>query len=328
MEFILPFTIAPSAFKISYADKILFIGSCFSGEIARHFSTLKFNVLQNPNGTLYDPSSISYALNSYIENKAYTGDDLFSHDDLWHSWHHHSVYSGSDKSEVLLKMNQSQSTANAFLKEATYLIITLGSAYNYQLRSNNVFVGNCHKLPSSFFQKHLMETADVIAALSQTIQSIKSYNPNVTIIFTVSPVRHIRDGVIENNRSKARLIEAVHSIKERNEHVLYFPAYELVIDILRDYRFYKSDLVHANDMAVQYVFEHFCKTFFEETTVKLVAEVNGLVKARKHKPFNKNTKAHNKFLNYQLEKTYELIKKNPGICLDEEVTFFSGEIID
>ncbi len=260
MEFVLPFHIAPSAFKISYADKIFFIGSCFSEEIGERFTYLKFNVLQNPNGILYDPLSISYALNSYIENKKFNDDDLFSNGDLWHSWHHHSVFSGMEKDVVLQKINQSQSAANSFLKNASCVIVTLGTAYNYQLKRNKESVSNCHKAPASLFKKNLMETAEIIACLSSTIKNLQAYNPDVTIIFTISPVRHVRDGVIENNRSKARLIDAVHSIKENNEHVLYFPAYELVIDVLRDYRFYKSDLVHANEAAVQYVFESFCNT--------------------------------------------------------------------
>ncbi|MDQ6763227.1 MAG: GSCFA domain-containing protein, partial [Bacteroidota bacterium] len=270
MEFILPFHIPVPDYKISYADKIFLIGSCFSEEIGEHLANLKFNVLQNPNGILYDPLSISYALNSYVDNKRYDECGLFSTDDLWHSWHHHSVFSGTDKHEVLQKINQSQSRANAFLKNAACVIITLGTAYNYQLKSNNEFIGNCHKAPASLFQKNLMETVEIISRLSQAIKNLQSYNPGVTIIFTISPVRHVRDGVIENNRSKARLIDAVHSIKENNDRILYFPAYELVIDILRDYRFYKSDLVHANELAVQYVFESFCNTFFNEATTKLM----------------------------------------------------------
>ncbi len=323
MEFILPFNIVPSTFKISYADKIFFIGSCFSEEIGERFTDLKFDVLQNPNGILYDPLSISYALNSYIENKKFNEDDLFSNDDLWHSWHHHSAFSGTDKSTVLEKINQSQSAANVFLKEAMCIIITLGTAYNYQLKSNKEFVGNCHKAPSSLFQKNLVETAEIIDDFSYTIKNLQAYNPGITIIFTISPVRHVRDGVVENNRSKARLIEAVHSLKENNERVLYFPAYELVIDVLRDYRFYKSDLVHANQVALQYVFESFCNTFIDELTATLMTEVNALMQARNHKPFNENTAGHKKFLRDQLMKANEIISKNPAISLKEELTYFS-----
>lgn len=325
MEFILPFHIASSEYKISYTDKIFLIGSCFSEEMGERLAHSKFNVLQNPHGILYDPLSISYALNSYTENKEYYETDLFSDDDVWHSWRHHSVFSGTDKSTVLQKINQSQQVANTFLKDASCVIITLGTAYNYQLKSNDEFVSNCHKAPSSLFHKNLMETKDIVTALSHTIKNLQAYNPGLKIIFTISPVRHVRDGVIENNRSKARLIEAVHSIVERYNQVYYFPAYELVIDVLRDYRFYKSDLVHANETAVQYVFEKFCNTYFNETTLKVKTDIDALMKAKNHKAFNTESAVHKKFLQAQLRKAYEIISKNPGIILEEELKYFSGD---
>ncbi len=325
MELILPFDIASSEYKISYTDKIFLIGSCFSEEIGERLSHSKFNILQNPNGILYDPLSIAYALNSYIENKEYYETDLFPDDDVWHSWRHHSVFSGTDKSMVLQKINQSQKTANAFLKNASYVIITLGTAYNYQLKSNKEFVINCHKAPSSLFHKNLMETKDIITSLSDTIKNLQAYNQDLIIIFTISPVRHIRDGVIENNRSKARLIDAVHSIAEQHNHVYYFPAYEIVIDVLRDYRFFKIDLVHVNEIAVQYVFEIFCNAHFNETTLKLKTDIDALMKAKSHKAFNIESTAHKNFLKAQLKKAHEIIDKHPGIFLEEELKYFSGE---
>ncbi len=170
MEFILPFPIATSKDNISYSDKIFFIGSCFSEEIGEHFRNLKFNVLQNPNGILYDPLSICYALNSYVENKKYSEHDLFTLDDVSHSWYHHSCFSGTNKNSVLEKINRSQSDANIFLNDASWLIITLGTAYNYQLKDNKEFVANCHKAPASSFEKKLMETVEIISCLSDTIK--------------------------------------------------------------------------------------------------------------------------------------------------------------
>lgn len=325
MELILPFHIPASAYKISYTDKIFLIGSCFSKEIGERLAYSKFNILQNPNGVLYDPYSIAYALNSYMENKEYHECDLFSNDDVWHSWQHHSMFSGTDKSKVLQTINQSQKAATVFLKKASCLIITLGTAYNYQLKSNNEFVANCHKAPSSFFHKNLMETKDIIAAFSHTIKNLQDYNPGLKTIFTISPVRHVRDGVVENNRSKARLIEAAHSIIEQHNNIYYFPAYEIVIDVLRDYRFFKSDLVHVNEIAVQYVFEIFCSTYFNEATLKLKTDIDALMKAKSHKAFNIESTAHKNFLKTQLKKAYEIIDKHPGIFLKEELKYFSGE---
>ncbi len=326
MEFILPFQIEPSKDKISYTQKILLIGSCFTEEIGNHFKNLKFDVLQNPNGILYDPISISSALASYIENKQYTADDLFFHDELWHSWQHHSAFSGIDKTTVLQKMNQSQTHANSFLKTASWLLITLGTSYHYQLKNNNEPVANCHKAPAIFFDKRLMSIDDIYSRLSGVIKNLQLYNPDMKIIFTISPVRHVRDGVIENNRSKARLIETAHSIVEQNNHVFYFPAYELVIDVLRDYRFYKSDMVHVNEIAINYVFESFCNTYLDESAKKLISELKALLGGMNHKPFQKESVAHKMFLKTQLEKVRKMMTANPGIDLSGELNYFSGNI--
>ncbi len=322
MEFILPFQIEPSKDKISYGQKILFLGSCFTEEIGNHFKNLKFDVLLNPNGILYDPISISSALASYIENKQYTADDLFSHDDLWHSWQHHSAFSGIDKHTVLQKMNQSQSQANSFLKTASWLIITLGTSYHYQLKNNKQPVANCHKAPAIFFDKRLISIDDIYFRISGVVKSLRQYNPALKIIFTISPVRHVRDGIIENNRSKARLIEATHSITEQNNDVFYFPAYELVIDVLRDYRFYKSDMVHANEIAVNYVFETFCSTYLDEAAKKIITELKALLNAMNHKPFQKESVAHKKFLKTQLERAQKI--NQAIIDLTKEINYFSG----
>ncbi len=324
MDFILPFNIKPSENKISYGQKILFIGSCFTEEIGNHFEKLKFDVLQNPNGILYDLRSIAHALTSYVENKQYQEQDLFSQNEIWHSWQHHSAFSGMKKVEVISNINRSQSAAHIFLKDASWLLITLGTSYSYRLKSNSEFVANCHKVPSSFFDKILTPLEEIQLQISTAIRDVQLFNPNLKIIFTISPVRHIRDGIIENNRSKARLIEAVHSMIEKNKNVFYFPAYELVIDVLRDYRFYKEDMVHANATAVNYVFESFCKTWLSEDAKKMASELKTLLYAMNHKPFQKESAAHKKFLETQLERAKKIDSLNAGIDLSEEINYFSG----
>ncbi len=324
MDFILPFNIKPSEDKISYGQKIFFIGSCFTEEIGNHFNKLKFDVLQNPNGILYDPRSIAYAITLYVQNKQYRRQDLFLHDELWHSWQHHSVFSGMNKDDVIANINTSQSAGHSFIQKASWLIITLGTSYSYRLKSNGEFVANCHKAPSSFFDKMLTPLEEIELQISSAIKDVQLFNPNLKIIFTISPVRHIGDGIIENSRSKARLIEAVHSIIEKNKNVFYFPAYELVIDVLRDYRFYKEDMVHANETAVNYVFESFCKTLLSEDAKKLVTELKTLLSAMNHKPFQKESAAHKKFLETQLEKAKNIKGLNPDIDLSKEINYFSG----
>jgi len=326
MELLLPFTIQPSLSKIFYTDKIFLTGSCFSEEIGNRMKDLKFYILQNPNGILYDPVSICSALVSYAGNKKYREEDLFFMNDLWNSWQHHSVFSGTGKDIVLKNINHSQQVAHAFLKDASWLIITPGTSYNYILKESAIAVANCHKAPSRIFEKNLLPTEEIISELTNTITKLQAFNPQLKIIFTISPVRHVRDGVIENNRSKARLIEAIHFVAEKMDHVFYFPAYELVIDVLRDYRFYKNDFVHANDSAVEFVFENFCNTFLDENAKKIMSEIKEIVTAMNHRPFQAGSASHKKFRDSQLEKIKKISAKYPFLNFSKEENFFSEMI--
>ncbi|MEO8414055.1 MAG: GSCFA domain-containing protein [Ginsengibacter sp.] len=322
MELLLPFQVASSSIKISYTDKILFIGSCFSEEIGKHMKDLKFDLVQNPNGILYDPLSISGALTSYIQNKQFAESDLYFLHELWHSWDHHSIFSGPDKQQVLQNINRARSGAHQYLQGASWVIITLGTSYHYYFTESQIPVANCHKAPSSFFQKKILEIELIIAKLTAVISDLQSFNTNLKIIFTISPVRHVRDGVIENNRSKARLIEAIHSITGAIKNVFYFPAYELIIDVLRDYRFYKDDLVHPTEAATTFVFENFCHAYIDEGGNKLLKEIQQIVAAVNHKPFQEESTAHKKFLAAQLEKIKKIAEKFPSIDFSNEIEYF------
>ncbi len=325
MELILPFKLNFFSKKISYTDKILFIGSCFSEEIAARMSDLKFDILQNPSGILYDPISISSALNSYVINETFELKELFFQHDLWHSWQHHSIFSGLDKEEVFCKIVNTRQEAHQFLKDTSWLIISLGTSFSYTLKNERIEVANCHKAPADYFEKKLIMIEETIATLSTTINNLREFNPGLKIIFTVSPVRHIKDGLAENNRSKARLLEAVHFITEKFQDIFYFPAYELIIDVLRDYRFYKADLVHPSDAAVDFVFENFCNALLDEAGKKLLEEIKKVVTAVNHKPFQKESVAHKNFMNKQLEKINKISEKFPGIDFTEEKKYFAGE---
>lgn len=322
MEFFLPFQIPDFPFSISYSDKILFLGSCFSEEIGNKMLGLKFNVLQNPNGILYDPQSVADAMFGYINNRIYKEEDLFELNGLWHSWKHHSEYSGMNKEQVLQKINSSQSGAHYFLKEAKFLILTLGTAFNYQLKNNGENIANCHKAPSAFFKKNFLSTKEIIEEFSNAMNALGTFNSEIKIIFTISPVKHVRDGIIENNRSKARLIEAVQTLVEENKNAFYFPSYELVTDVLRDYRFYKNDWVHPNETATSYVFEKFCNSFMNEETRNIMNEIKKIISAVNHKPFLKESAAHQKFIASQLENIQKIEVKYPFINLSKEKEYF------
>lgn len=334
MQFQVAIQINPLEKKINYRDKILLIGSCFTEHIGNALEELKFSVLQNPSGILFDPISVSKNLVSYIDNRQYNEDDLFQLNEVWHSWQHHSRFSNIDSKECLQNINESQTQAHEFLKEADWIIITLGSSFSYRLTKlaesskappleGVLEVANCHRAPAQWFKKHLLEIEEIISALDDCIKQLLQYNSKLRFIFTVSPVRHIRDGVIENNRSKARLIESVHHLVNKYEQAHYFPAYELVIDVLRDYRFYDADLVHPNYMATEFVLEKFSDNCIDEKTRELMEEIKKIVIARKHKPFQPKTKAHLSFLSAHYEKAKALQKQFPFLDLTEELNYFS-----
>ena len=200
MKLLLDLTIKSPKQKITYADNFFLIGSCFTEHIGRRLEELKFPVLQNPNGILFDPISVTKSINSYLEPKSYNKEDLFFLNELWQSWNHHSHFSGTNKLEVLTKINLSQKAAHDQLLKASWLIITLGSSFSYHLQQNNIPVANCHRAPGQTFNKHLLTVQETTNALQETILKLQGFNPTLQVIFTISPVRHIRDGVVETDK--------------------------------------------------------------------------------------------------------------------------------
>lgn len=334
MQFQVPINIKSPDKQINYRDTILLTGSCFTEHIGNSLAEIKFSVLQNPNGILFDPRSVCYSLNSYIDNKQYENKDLFHLNEVWNSWEHHSRFSNINADECLKNINHSQQQAHRFLKDADWLIITLGSSFSYRLTSEfskdspvggdltGTGVANCHRAPSQWFDKYLLTIDEMITLLDSTYHRLKQFNPKLKTIFTISPVRHIRDGVIDNNRSKSRLIEAVHHMVNKFPGLFYFPAYELVIDVLRDYRFYDIDMVHPNYPATEFVMEKFKESFIDKDSQQLMEEIKKIVIARKHKPFQPETSAHKGFLKAHLEKTKELQSKFGFLNFKDEIEYF------
>jgi hypothetical protein len=321
MDFHLNFDPKPFSVKIDHHQKLLLIGSCFTENIGNKLRHLKFSVQENPNGILFNPVSIATSLHSYIENKQYKEEELFYQNESWNSWQHHSRFSNPDKATCLAVINQSQTAAHTFLKTADWVLITLGSAFVYELENKEV-VANCHKVPTDKFNKKLLNADEVAGMLQNTLEKLYAFNSNIKVIFTISPVRHLRDGFVENNRSKAMLIQAVHQLVDDHEKAFYFPAYELVIDDLRDYRFYAEDMVHPNYAATNYVWEKFIATCIDETTQQLMKEINIINAAKSHKPFNPTSAQHKKFLQTNLDRVIKLQEEHAYIDLNEEINFF------
>lgn len=327
MEFQVPIQIPTLTTPINYKHKLMLVGSCFTEHIGNKLEELKFSVLQNPNGILFDPASIANSLVSYIQNKQYNEEDLFYFNEVWQSWQHHSRFTGTDKKKVLENINHSQRQAHEFLKKANWLIITPGTSFSYRLTpesNGSGGVANCHRAPHAWFYKHLMTIEEINSALDNCLHQLFRFNESLQIIFTVSPVRHIRDGVIENNRSKARLLEVVHNLVNKFDRLHYFPAYELMIDVLRDYRFYDVDLVHPNYQGTQFVLEKFMQHCVDESSRNLSEDILKLVIARRHKAFQPETATHKKFLQSHLEKARAMQKQYPFLDLQQEIDYFGG----
>jgi hypothetical protein len=331
MKFKLTLDAKPSKHTIDYGDKLMLIGSCFTENIGAKFKTHLFNISENPYGILFNPVSVASALTEIIEARKYKVDELFQYNELWHSWHHHSRFSAVDQDAALDKINSSILTAHHFLKSANRLVITLGSAWLYHLTSDaplgaGQVVANNHKAPANWFFKSLMQPTVLIENLHGLVERLQAFNPNLHITFTISPVRHLREGLIENNRSKAVLIHAVHELVGLCNQVDYFPAYEYVIDDLRDYRFYAEDLVHPNFAASGYVWEKLVETYMLSETQTIMKQVAEIQLAMNHKPFFIGSVEHQKFLQSSIRKTEALLEAHPGLPLQDHLAFFKTSI--
>ena len=332
MDFHAEFFPKPFLKKIDHKDKILLVGSCFTEQIGNKLGAYKFCTLQNPNGILFNPASICKAVISYTKGKLYNESELFYYNELWGSWNHHTKFSRPHKTDALELINEEQKNAGSWIKQADWILITLGSSFVYENMNaenaedyNNV-VANCHKVPIDKFNHRLLDIDEIKSMLSFMIEQVKQVNPTVNFIFTISPVRHLREGFIENNRSKAALITAVHTLCN-NEDVFYFPAYELIIDDLRDYRFYAEDMVHPNYAATNYVWEKFIQVAINEDSQQLMKEIAVIIAAKNHKPFNSISEQHKKFIAANLEKVKKISRFYSYIDFSEELLFFENVLL-
>ncbi len=322
MLFNLPIHIKKLEPPVSYEDRILLMGSCFTEHIGGFLAAHKFNTLQNPNGIVFEPQMLCQSIQDYMDRKKYSETDLVYENERWHSWDHHSIFSDPSKEKVLENINNSCEQAHDFLKKTDWLIITFGTSFYYKLKQQNRIVANCHKLPATHFEKHLSTIEETVTAMDTMLYRLFHFNPKLKIIFTVSPVRHVRDGLVENNRSKARLLEAVHHIVQKFEKLYYFPSYEIVIDVLRDHRFYDIDLVHPNYAATEFVLEKFCENCMDKKSRNLLEEIKEIIIAKNHKPFHAASAQHQQFRGKYFIKCTALQEKYPFLDLKEEITYF------
>jgi len=300
----------PQQNTIDYNSKVLLIGSCFTQNIGDKLDYYKFNNLINPLGIIFHPRAIENIIISSIENKVFTIDDLVFQNERWHCFDVHSDFSHQDKNLMLARINSTIKQTKQYLETTSHIVITLGTAWVYRYNKTNNLVANCHKIPQKEFNKELLPITDIANGLSTIIDKVHQINPNAQILFTVSPVRHLKDGFIENQLSKAHLILAIHQVLNHKIH--YFPAYEIMMDDLRDYRFYKKDMIHPNEIAIDYIWNKFMETWINPSEKKTIEEVKQINNGLAHKPFNENSKQHRLFLEKLHQKINDL-KKTKGI---------------
>ena len=298
--------------QIAYSSEIVLIGSCFSENISNKLHYFKFNSFSNPFGILYNPTAIENLITHAVNLKEYSEEDIFYLNERWHCFEAHSDLSNTNKQQLIHTLNTSIQLTYSKLKTASHIVITLGSAWVYRFIENDTIVGNCHKIPQKKFLKELLSVKKIIENLESSIALVKSINPAVNFIFTVSPVRHLKDGFTENAQSKAHLITAIQQLTNKRNQIYYFPSYEIMMDDLRDYRFYANDMLHPNETAIAYIWEKFKDVWISENATPVMKQVDSIQKGLAHKPFNPNSASYQQFLN-DLHAKIELLKDKYGI---------------
>ncbi len=311
-------SVSKPAFKISHSDKLISIGSCFSENIGKKFLDYKFRINVNPFGQQYNPYSIATAINRLLSSVPYTEKDLVFHDELYHSFDHHGSFSRNTAEETLRVINENLLQAAADLRSATVLFLTFGTSHVFELKDEEQkIVSNCHKLSGTNFTKRLMPPGEITLVLDNSLKELKKINPAIQLVLTVSPVRYFAFGHHENTVSKAHLFSALHQLEQQNPDYYYFPAYELVMDDLRDYRFFAEDMLHPNYQATDYVWQSLAANIIEPKTQELMKDIDELLLAARHKPRNPKSEAHKKFVQKNLTKI-DVLEKLLNLNFEEE----------
>jgi hypothetical protein len=298
------------------------MGSCFAENIGSRLRESGFRVTVNPFGVLYNPASINYAIKRLIQANPYRQDELTSHDGLFHSFSHHGSFSDSSAEVAINRINGAFNKAQSALRETNRLMITFGTAWVYTLPETGQIVANCHKFPSGRFLRHRLSIDDIVKDYKALIGQLLSMNPGLKIILTVSPIRHMKDGVHENTLSKSVLHLATEALCDHFSEVVYYPSYELMMDDLRDYRFYAEDMLHPSQMAQDYIWDHFSETFLAKSSREMSRQVQQLRKAMEHKPFHPDEEAYKRFAQKNIASIELLCLSEPGLDLTVERHFF------
>jgi hypothetical protein len=312
MKFTTKVNIPKSAFNITHQDSVLLLGSCFTENIGLYLKNYQFKTIINPFGIIYNPISIFNTVEKISRPQYYNQDDLIYNNELFISLDHHGDFSALIKDIVLDKINNSIEESHIVFKESKYIVFTFGTSFVYEYLANKKIVANCHKIPNNQFLKRILSIEEIVEAFNK-IAPILS---DKTIIFTVSPVRHWRDGAIENQRSKSILVESIHQIIEKQNNCFYFPAYEIMMDELRDYRFYSEDMLHPNNVAIKYIWQCFSGNYFSDDTQQINHQIEKINLLLQHKIKNPNTQAQIDFENKIKQSIADFKKQYPTITVN------------
>ncbi|RPH30636.1 MAG: GSCFA domain protein [Bacteroidales bacterium] len=317
--------VQPYPFSLGYSSPTMFCGSCFTENIGSLMVERKFPILVNPFGVVYNPISVKLVIESILNAQPFDESDLKFRNGLWYSYLHHTSYSSPDKEKCLESINTDLLKASSFAKDMEYLLVTFGTARVFYLKENNQPVANCHKISAKEFDNQLLSVEEILNSWSALMDDLLMRIPDLKIIFTISPVRHWKDGAIGNQQSKSILNVAVHElIKQYPNNAFYFPAYELLMDDLRDYRFYADDMLHPSKVTVNYIWEKFVGSIISSKAIRLMGDVEKIIAAVNHKPFNPKTKEHNVFITNILKQIKTLERTNPLIDFEREAEYLTS----
>ena len=320
MNLITPVELPAQIPGITHAQRLLLLGSCFAQNIGTLLTDNRFRADVNPFGILYNPLSISTALRQIVSGRMYTESDLFAFRECWHSPMHHGSFSSPSPTETLQRINTRLQEAHRHWDDTDWLLITFGTAYVYQQHDTQRIVANCHKLPEKQFTRRRLTVEEIVTEYTALLCELRASCPQLKVLFTVSPIRHLRDGLHANQLSKATLLLAIDRLREAfPQTVYYFPSYEIVLDELRDYRFYADDMLHPSPLAVSYLWERFATALFSQETQRIMHQCEDLRRAIAHKPFHPESEAHNRFLGQIVLKIEQLNQKYPYLDLPNEI---------
>jgi hypothetical protein len=309
---------------IQYQHKILMMGSCFTENIGLRLKAAKLQVMINPFGILFNPESIARSIDFILQAEPFAQNNLVYHQGLWLSLNHHGSFSDIYPEICLKRINETLEMAHHWLHQTDYVIVTFGTAWAYRYVETDEVVANCHKLSENKFSRVLLSVDDITNRYAEIIEKLTRYKKDIKFLFTVSPIRHLRDGAEENQVSKSTLILAIHHLREKFANVHYFPSYEIMMDDLRDYRFYEADMVHPSPVAIDYIWDLFIKSWLDKKAINILNDIRKIRVAMSHQPFQPDSGTFKSFVNQQLHKIHDLGVKYPLLDFTEEEIYFKS----